>query len=47
MLDAGDDVRARYYRLAIDQLVALQRFAAAHPDPELRRLLARLRLSTC
>ena len=32
--DAGDDVRARYYRQAIDQLVALQRFAAAHPDPE-------------
>lgn len=34
VLDAGDDVRARYYRQAIDQLVALQRFAAAHPDPE-------------
>ena len=32
--DAGDDVRARYYRQAIDQLVALQRFAASHPDPE-------------
>jgi N-acetylmuramate 1-kinase len=32
--DAGDEVRARYYRQAIDQLVALQRFAAAHPDPE-------------
>lgn len=31
---AGDDVRARYYRQAIDQLVALQRFAAAQPDPE-------------
>jgi aminoglycoside/choline kinase family phosphotransferase len=30
---AGDDVRARYYRQAIDQLAALQRFAAAHPDP--------------
>jgi len=34
VVDAGDDVRARYYRQAIDQLVALQRFAAAHPDPE-------------
>ena len=32
--DAGDDVRARYYRAAIDQLVALQRFAADHPDPD-------------
>jgi N-acetylmuramate 1-kinase len=32
--DAGDDVRGRYYRQAIDQLVALQRFAAAHPDPD-------------
>lgn len=32
--DAGDDVRARYYRQAIDQLVALQRFAATHPDPD-------------
>ncbi|HWE31468.1 MAG TPA: phosphotransferase, partial [Polyangia bacterium] len=31
--DANDDVRARYYRQAIDQLVALQRFAAANPDP--------------
>ncbi|MCA1665419.1 MAG: phosphotransferase [Myxococcales bacterium] len=31
---ASDDVRARYYGEAIDQLVALQRFAAAHPDPE-------------
>jgi aminoglycoside/choline kinase family phosphotransferase len=31
--DAGDDVRARYYRQAIDQLVALQKFAAANPDP--------------
>ena len=34
VLDAGDDVRGRYYRQAIDQLVALQRYAAAHPDPE-------------
>ena len=32
--DAGDDLRARYYRQAIDQLVSLQRYAAAHPDPE-------------
>jgi aminoglycoside/choline kinase family phosphotransferase len=32
--DAGDDVRARYYRQAIDQLVALQKFAAANPDPD-------------
>jgi N-acetylmuramate 1-kinase len=34
VLDAGDDVRGRYYRQAIDQLVALQRYAAAHVDPE-------------
>jgi N-acetylmuramate 1-kinase len=34
VLDAGDDVRGRYYRQAIDQLVDLQRFAAEHPDPE-------------
>jgi len=34
VLDAGDDVRGRYYRQAIDQLVALQRYAAAHPDPD-------------
>ena len=34
VLDAGDDVRGRYYRQAIDQLVALQRFAAEHPDPD-------------
>src|SRR5579863_6852795 len=33
VLDADDDVRARYYRLAIDQLVKLQTFAAANPDP--------------
>jgi N-acetylmuramate 1-kinase len=33
VLDAGDDVRGRYYRLAIDQLVAMQRFAADNPDP--------------
>jgi aminoglycoside/choline kinase family phosphotransferase len=32
--DAGDDVRGRYYRQAIDQLVALQQYAADHPDPE-------------
>jgi N-acetylmuramate 1-kinase len=32
--DADDAVRARYYRQAIEQLVALQRYAAAHPDPE-------------
>jgi aminoglycoside/choline kinase family phosphotransferase len=31
--DAGDDIRARYYRQAIDQLVSLQSFAAANPDP--------------
>ncbi|MDB4964541.1 MAG: phosphotransferase [Myxococcales bacterium] len=30
--DANDDVRARYYRAAIAQLVALQRYAAEHPD---------------
>jgi hypothetical protein len=30
---AGDDVRRRYYQAAIDQLVAMQRYAAAHPDP--------------
>ncbi|MCU1277263.1 MAG: phosphotransferase [bacterium] len=34
VIDAGDDVRGRYYRQAIDQLVALQRFAAANPDPD-------------
>jgi aminoglycoside/choline kinase family phosphotransferase len=33
VIDAGDDVRARYYRVAIDQLVDLQSFAATHPDP--------------
>jgi aminoglycoside/choline kinase family phosphotransferase len=33
VLDAGDDVRGRYYRLAIDELVRLQQFAAGHPDP--------------
>jgi N-acetylmuramate 1-kinase len=31
---AGDEVRGRYYRQAIDQLVALQSFAGAHPDPD-------------
>lgn len=31
--DASDDMRARYYRQAIDQLVAIQRYAADHPDP--------------
>ncbi len=30
---AGDDVRRRYYQAAIDQLVAMQRYASAHPDP--------------
>jgi N-acetylmuramate 1-kinase len=30
---AGDDERAGWYRLAIDQLVKLQKFAAANPDP--------------
>jgi N-acetylmuramate 1-kinase len=34
VLDAGDDVRTQYYRLAIDQLVAMQRWAEAHPDRE-------------
>ena len=34
VLDAGDDVRGRYYRLAIDELVKLQQFAVAHPDPD-------------
>ncbi len=33
VLDADDEVRGRYYRLAIDQLAALQRYAATHPDP--------------
>jgi len=33
VLDATDDIRARYYRQAIDQLCALQSYAAAHPDP--------------
>jgi aminoglycoside/choline kinase family phosphotransferase len=31
--EADDPVRLRYYRLAIDQLVRLQKFAAANPDP--------------
>jgi aminoglycoside/choline kinase family phosphotransferase len=31
--DADDEVRGRYYRLAIDELVSLQRYAAARPDP--------------
>ncbi len=30
---AGDEVRGRFYRLAIDELVRLQRYATAHPDP--------------
>ncbi len=34
VLDAGDDVRGRYYRQAIDQLASLQRYAAEHPDPD-------------
>jgi aminoglycoside/choline kinase family phosphotransferase len=34
VLDAGDEVRGRYYRQAIDQLVSLQSFAAGHPDPD-------------
>ena len=34
VLDADDEVRGRYYRQAIDQLVALQQFAADHPDPD-------------
>lgn len=29
----GIDVRRTLYRLAIDQLVAMQRYASAHPDP--------------
>ncbi len=33
VLNANDDVRAQYYRLAIDQLVALQDYALARPDP--------------
>jgi aminoglycoside/choline kinase family phosphotransferase len=33
VLDAGDTVRGDYYRQAIDALVALQRYAEAHPDP--------------
>jgi aminoglycoside/choline kinase family phosphotransferase len=34
VLDANDEVRAHWYRLAIDQLVTLQTFAVAHPDPD-------------
>jgi aminoglycoside/choline kinase family phosphotransferase len=34
VLHADDSVRGRYYRQAIDQLVTIQRFAAAHPDPD-------------
>jgi aminoglycoside/choline kinase family phosphotransferase len=34
VLAGDDDVRARYYRLAIDQLVALQDYALAHPDSD-------------
>jgi aminoglycoside/choline kinase family phosphotransferase len=34
VLHADDDVRAQYYRLAIDQLVAIQDFAIARPDPD-------------
>jgi aminoglycoside/choline kinase family phosphotransferase len=30
---ASDDVRRRYYQTAIDQLVVMQRWAGAHPDP--------------
>jgi aminoglycoside/choline kinase family phosphotransferase len=30
--NAGDEVRAHYYRHAIADLVALQRYASAHPD---------------
>ena len=33
VLGAGDGVRGVYYRQAIDQLAALQQYAAAHPDP--------------
>jgi aminoglycoside/choline kinase family phosphotransferase len=32
--DADDQVRGRYYRQAIDQLVALQQFAATNPDAD-------------
>jgi aminoglycoside/choline kinase family phosphotransferase len=31
--DAGDDERRRYYQLAIQELVRLQQFASANPDP--------------
>jgi N-acetylmuramate 1-kinase len=31
--DASDDERRRYYRLAIEELVRLQKFATANPDP--------------
>jgi aminoglycoside/choline kinase family phosphotransferase len=34
VIDANDDVRGHYYRQAIDQLVLLQQYASAHPDPE-------------
>jgi aminoglycoside/choline kinase family phosphotransferase len=32
--DSGDDRRGEWYRLAIDELVKLQSFAAAHPDAD-------------
>jgi aminoglycoside/choline kinase family phosphotransferase len=31
--DGESELRRRYYRLAIDQLVAMQKFAVANPDP--------------
>jgi aminoglycoside/choline kinase family phosphotransferase len=31
---AKDDARSNWYRRAIDQLVTLQRYASAHPDPD-------------
>jgi aminoglycoside/choline kinase family phosphotransferase len=34
VLHADDAVRGRYYRQAIDQLVAIEDFASAHPDPD-------------
>lgn len=33
VLPVGDELRRQYYRRAIDDLVALQRYAAEHPDP--------------
>ncbi len=34
VIAAGREVRRRYYRIAIDVMVAMQRYAAQHRDPE-------------